>query len=157
MAGVSTKPYLIRAIHEWCVDEGYTPHIAVVVDHNVLVPPGYARDGRIILNLSPDATNLLSIGNDVITFQARFGGKVHDLYIPIANVLGIYSAESGQGMGFEVMVADAEDEQQADDELLGAVPADAVEDVRESDADGEPRSPSDPSDSPKRGHLKLVK
>ena len=72
----STKPYLIRAIHEWCVDQGFTPYIAAAVDGEARVPPGYARDGQIVLNVSTEATNGLQLGNDLVTFQARFGGQV---------------------------------------------------------------------------------
>ena len=86
MSTVSTKPYLIRAIWEWCVDQGYTPYLATLVDAQTRVPPGYARDGQVVLNVGPDATHQLQMENDVISFQARFNGVPHSLLIPVANV-----------------------------------------------------------------------
>lgn len=97
----SAKPYLLRAMYEWCVDQGYTPHLAVMVDDNVLIPPGYARDGQIVLNIGPEATNQLALGNEAITFQARFAGVVHSIYVPVGHVCAIYAAQNGQGMAFE--------------------------------------------------------
>jgi stringent starvation protein B len=101
MSTVSTKPYLLRAIWEWCVDQGFTPYLAALVDGQTRVPPGYARDGQIVLNLSSEATGQLQMANDFITFQARFGGVAHSLVIPVANVIAIYARENGQGMAFE--------------------------------------------------------
>lgn len=102
MSDVSTKPYLLRAIYEWCVDQGCTPYIAVAVDKNTRVPLGYAKDGQIVLNIGPMASNQLHMGNDVITFQARFNGQVQHLSVPVGNVAAIYARENGEGMGFEV-------------------------------------------------------
>ena len=101
MSTVSTKPYLLRAIWEWCVDQGFTPYLAALVDEHTRIPPGYARDGQIVLNLSPDATGQMQMANDFITFQARFGGVAHSLVIPVANVVALYASENGQGMAFE--------------------------------------------------------
>lgn len=106
----STKPYLLRAIYEWCCDHGFTPHIAVVVDARTRVPPEFVRDGQIVLNIGPDATHRLQIGNDRITFQARFGGVARDLSVPVDNVAAIYARENGAGMGFEVDDGDAMDD-----------------------------------------------
>ena len=106
----STKPYLIRAIHEWCVDQGFTPYLAAIVDENTRVPPGYARDGQIVLNLSSEATHQLNMANDFISFQARFGGVAQSLLIPVANVMAIYARENGQGMAFEAEVPERSDE-----------------------------------------------
>ena len=100
MNASSTKPYLIRAIHEWCVDNNFTPYVAVQVDAHTRVPPQHVRDGQIVLNIAPYATGGLSIGNDAITCQARFGGVAQSLYVPISQVLAIYSRENGQGMAF---------------------------------------------------------
>ncbi len=105
MSNVSTKPYLLRALYEWCVDEGFTPYIAVMVDQHTRVPAGFAKDGQIVLNIGPMASNQLHIANDVITFQARFSGKVQHLSVPVANVSAIYARENGEGMGFEVDLA----------------------------------------------------
>ncbi|MCK0512079.1 ClpXP protease specificity-enhancing factor [Aromatoleum buckelii] len=101
MTNISTKPYLLRAIFEWCVDQGFTPHIAVLVDERTVVPAGYAQDGQIVLNLGSEATQQLVMGNDLITFQARFGGVAHALSVPVSNVLAIYARENGHGMAFE--------------------------------------------------------
>ena len=98
----STKPYLIRAIHEWCADHGFTPYLAVTVDERTTVPREFVRAGEIVLNVSMSATDRLSIGNDFITFQARFGGVARTLSIPVEQVSAIYARENGQGMAFEV-------------------------------------------------------
>jgi stringent starvation protein B len=102
MAETSTKPYMLRALHEWCTDNGYTPQIAVQVDANTMVPPAHIRDGQITLNIGTLATNRLVIGNDAIEFQARFSGVTENLYVPIGAVTAIYARETGAGMGFEV-------------------------------------------------------
>jgi stringent starvation protein B len=98
----STKPYLLRAIWEWCCDNGFTPHIAVTVDSRTRVPREFVRDGQIVLNLGPDATNKLQIGNEFIDFQARFGGVARDLSVPVEQVSAIYARENGAGMAFEL-------------------------------------------------------
>jgi len=98
----STKPYLIRALHEWCTDNGYTPHIVVTVDENTTVPPAHVRDGQITLNIGTLATNRLVLGNEYIEFQTRFSGVTEQIYVPVAAVSAIYARETGAGMGFEV-------------------------------------------------------
>lgn len=98
----STKPYLLRAIWEWCCDNGLTPHIAVTVDGRTRVPREFVRDGQIVLNLGPDATNKLQIGNEYVEFQARFGGVARELSIPVGQVTAIYARENGAGMAFEL-------------------------------------------------------
>jgi len=97
----STKPYLIRAIHQWCSDNGFTPYLAVAVDARTRVPREHVRDGQIVLNVGYDATAQLSIANDYISFQARFGGVARDISIPVGNVSAIYARENGAGMAFE--------------------------------------------------------
>jgi stringent starvation protein B len=97
----STKPYLVRAIHQWCCDNGFTPYIAVLVDARTRVPREHVRDGQIVLNVGYEATGQLNIGNDGISFQARFGGVARDLWIPIGNLSAIYARENGAGMAFE--------------------------------------------------------
>ncbi|WP_300337666.1 ClpXP protease specificity-enhancing factor [Accumulibacter sp.] len=97
----STKPYLIRAIHQWCTDNNFTPYLAVAVDARTRVPKEHVRDGQIVLNVGYEATGRLELGNDQITFQARFGGVARDLLIPIGNVSAIYARENGGGMAFE--------------------------------------------------------
>lgn len=97
----STKPYLIRAIHEWCCDNGYTPYLLVKAGPSTRVPLEHVKDGQIVLNVSYDATGKLMMDNDAISFQARFGGVARDLFVPIGTVLAIYAKENGVGMGFE--------------------------------------------------------
>jgi len=97
----STKPYLIRAIHQWCCDNGFTPYLAVAVDSRTRVPREHVRDGQIVLNVGYEATAHLIMNNDGISFQARFGGVARDISIPIGNVSAIYARENGAGMAFE--------------------------------------------------------
>ena len=99
---ISTKPYLLRALYEWCVDNGYTPYISVVVDSRTRVPMEYVRDGEIVLNIGPLATSKLQMGNDMIECSARFSGAARELSIPVGSVGAIYAKENGQGMSFEV-------------------------------------------------------
>lgn len=96
----STRPYLIRALHEWCTDNGFTPHVAVKVDDSVNVPREYVSDGEIVLNVGLDATSGLQIGNDFLEFKARFGGQPREIMVPIGRVIAIYARENGQGMAF---------------------------------------------------------
>jgi|SRR4051812_36345753 stringent starvation protein B len=96
----STKPYLIRAIHEWCADSNLTPYLSVKVDASTRVPVEYVKNGEIVLNVSYDATHRLTIGNDVIQFSARFAGVSRECSIPMEAVLGIFARENGQGLFF---------------------------------------------------------
>ena len=100
MAEKSTKPYLIRAIHEWCSDSNLTPYLSVKVDGNTRVPTEYVKNGEIVLNVSYDATHRLTIGNDGVQFSARFNGVSRECSIPIECVLGIFARENGQGLFF---------------------------------------------------------
>ena len=99
---ISTKPYMIRAIHEWCVDNGLTPHLLVAVNAQTRVPMAYVKDGEIVLNVNYSATKDLHIDNEAIVFSARFGGVSQNLYIPMGAVKGVFARENGQGMFFEV-------------------------------------------------------
>lgn len=96
----STRPYLIRALYDWCTDNGFTPYIAVAVDESVQVPREYVKDGEIVLNVSFDATSSLKLGNEFIEFKARFAGTPRDIMVPVAQVLAIFARENGQGMAF---------------------------------------------------------
>jgi stringent starvation protein B len=96
----STRPYLIRALYEWCTDNGLTPYVAVRVDDSVQVPTEYVKDGEIVLNISFDATSSLQLGNEFIEFKARFGGKPREILVPVGRVIAIYARENGQGMAF---------------------------------------------------------
>ena len=134
----STKPYLLRAMYEWCVDNGYTPYISVVVDPQTRVPMEYVRDGEIVLNIGPVAATRLHIGNEIIECTARFSGSAKELVVPVAAVAAIYARENGQGMSFEIEEKDAAGE----------------------GGSREPAAPTDPKDPPKpRGAptLKRVK
>ena len=102
MAEKSTKPYLIRAIHEWCSDSNLTPYLSVKVDANTRVPLEFVKNGEIVLNVSYDATHRLTIGNDGVQFSARFNGVSRECSVPIEAVLGIFARENGQGLFFEV-------------------------------------------------------
>jgi stringent starvation protein B len=96
----STRPYLIRALYEWCTDNGFTPYVAVSVDETVQVPREYVKNNEIVLNISFDATSSLKLGNDFIEFKARFAGSAREIMVPISHVIAIYARENGQGMAF---------------------------------------------------------
>lgn len=98
----STKPYLLRALYEWCTDNGFTPYITVAVDSSTRVPVEFVKDGQIVLNIAFSATSGLKIGNDFLSFAARFGGVARDIVVPIERVAAIYARENSHGMAFEV-------------------------------------------------------
>lgn len=98
--GTSTRPYLIRALHDWCTDNGFTPYIAVNVDRSVQVPMEYVSNNEIVLNIGFDATSGLDLGNEFIQFKARFGGVAREIVVPVGHVVAIYARENGQGMAF---------------------------------------------------------
>lgn len=102
---IPTKPYLLRALYEWCVDNGYTPHLAVKVDSRTQVPPEYVKNGEITLNIGPTAVHKMQIGNELVEFSARFGGIARQISVPVANVYAIYGRETGHGMTFDVDAA----------------------------------------------------
>ncbi|GAB4115282.1 MAG: ClpXP protease specificity-enhancing factor [Sideroxydans sp.] len=99
--GPATKPYLIRAIYEWCTDSGFTPYLAVQVDDDTQVPKAYVKEGRIVLNIGVDAVKNLHLGNEDITCSGRFGGVAHQIIVPVAAVVGIFAKENGQGLVFQ--------------------------------------------------------
>lgn len=104
LESTSTRPYLIRALYEWCTDNGFTPYVAVLVDDTVQVPREYVKNGEIVLNISYDATSSLKLGNDFIEFKARFAGTAREIMVPVNRVIAIYARENGQGMAFPVPV-----------------------------------------------------
>ena len=106
---LSTRPYLIRAIYEWCNDAGFTPHILVQVDEHTRVPAGYVKDGQIVLNIGGNAVRDLAIDNDWVLFSARFSGMSQEIAVPINRVAAIFARENGQGMHFDVLEAGAEE------------------------------------------------
>ena len=125
-AGTSTRPYLIRALHDWCTDNGFTPYVAVFVDKHVQVPIEYVKNNEIVLNVGFEATSALKLGNEAIEFKARFGGTSRDIVVPVDHVIAIYARENGQGMAFP-MPAEAAGvpalPAPAPDEIAGAPPS----------------------------------
>ncbi|AXE93703.1 ClpXP protease specificity-enhancing factor [Paraburkholderia sp. DD10] len=171
MQEISTKPYLLRALYEWCTDNGYTPHIAVRVDNQTRVPRQFVRDNEIVLNISFEATSQLQMGNEWVEFSARFSGKSHKIEVPIANILAIYARENGQGMAFPVESAGGEardsgaDAVPADESAMPAAPrvvetspaaADAASAKTDSATEG-PQPDDDGSKGGGRARLKIVK
>ena len=139
----SSRPYLVRALYEWIVDNDCTPHMLVNAEYPaVQVPQGFASDGQIVLNISPSAVRSLHMDNEAVSFEGRFGGVAHSLYVPAAAILGIYARENGQGMVFE---------------LEAPLDGDEVEDEGvEPDDDGPPEGGQPPRPSG-RPSLKVVK
>jgi stringent starvation protein B len=120
MPDPSTKPYLMRAIYDWCVDSGYTPYLSVTVDSVTRVPMEYVKDGQIVLNIGPVAVERFKLGNELIEFSARFNGTGRDISIPIGVVSAIYARENGQGLSFEVSSMDVAAQVQSTDADEGA-------------------------------------
>jgi stringent starvation protein B len=164
----STRPYLIRALHEWCTDHGFSPYLAVQVDHSVQVPTEFVKNGEIVLNVSFDATSGLRMGNEFIEFKARFGGVARDIMVPVDHVVAIYARENGQGMAFPPPPATGGRPQNgAPPEQVSGEPGDdvggdsaraALRAVTTEATDGEePEPPPVPPRPDGRPHLKRVK
>jgi stringent starvation protein B len=134
MAEVSTKPYLIRAIYDWCTDSGFTPYVAVAVDETVRVPAEFVNNGEIVLNISALATSRLLIDNEAISFQARFGGVPREVYVPMGRIVAVYARENGQGMAFEVPRA-----------LSAPAPSEAEPDAQPPPETPQPPQPTKPA------------
>jgi stringent starvation protein B len=147
----STRPYLIRALYEWCTDNGLTPYVAVAVDETVQVPREFVKDGEIVLNISFDATSGLSIGNEFLVFKARFGGIPREISVPIERVIAIYARENGQGMAFPVPAPGASI-QTPEDKVVQLVSHESSEKI-----DPEPPKPGPGPVSSGRPMLKRVK
>ena len=143
MADVSTKPYFIRAIYEWCSDCGFTPYLSVRVDDRTRVPMEYVKNGEIVLNVSLNATRNLTINNELIQFSARFNGVSREVNIPVERVQGIFARENGQGAFFTVESPVA---------LAAATPSLPMVAV-ESESEAEPPRPP----AAGKSRLKLVK
>jgi stringent starvation protein B len=156
MSEISTKPYMLRAIYEWCTDSGYTPYLAVKVDASTTVPMEYVKKGEIVLNISFGATSGLKMDNDSIRFHARFGGVSREIYVPVNNVMAIYANENGQGMAFEPQLGGATEasapaeENSAPAPVLAAVPAAVPPALAEVKTEA-PGAPDDDTDPPKKG------
>jgi stringent starvation protein B len=129
LESTSTRPYLVRALYDWCTDNGLTPYVAVLVDDTVQVPREYVKNGEIVLNISYDATSSLKLGNDFIEFKARFAGTAREIMVPVSRVIAIYARENGQGMAFPVPVAGAPADETAPPKAspLSSVPAAPVD------------------------------
>jgi len=117
---ISTKPYMLRAMHEWCVDNNLTPHLVVAVNSRTRVPMGYVKDGEIVLNINYGATKDLHMDNESVVFSARFGGVSQNIYVPMDAVRGIFARENGQGMFFELEDAAGAEVQEPDEGLASA-------------------------------------
>ncbi|AUZ03901.1 MULTISPECIES: ClpXP protease specificity-enhancing factor [Vitreoscilla] len=148
----STKPYLVRALYDWCVDNGFTPHIAVWVNHYTQVPRQFVQDEQIILNISPSACKGLLIDNEWIHFEARFGGKAEDIWIPVGHVLGIFARENNAGMGFDVEAYEPEEAQQPTEETT---PEMAL--LSKSEHAEVTDAPHEDTEKPASSFLKIVK
>ncbi|MEZ5704014.1 MAG: ClpXP protease specificity-enhancing factor [Burkholderiaceae bacterium] len=169
----STRPYLIRALHEWCSDNGFSPYLAVKVDGSVQVPMEFVKDGEIVLNVGVEATSGLRLGNDFIEFKARFGGVPRDILVPVDHVVAIYARENGQGMAFpppqpsllevastessegmDSLLAAEVEEGESKRGLLRSVPVESSPEVKAADEGFDPPPPSPP---PKRGGRPVLK
>jgi len=138
----STRPYLIRAIYDWCCDNGLTPYLAVQVGPRAKVPAEHVHNGEIVLNISCDATSSLKLGNDWIEFKARFSGSVREIVVPVDHVMAIYAKENGQGMSFPISPAELEAEHAQ------------AEEVGLSDPNADPEPPKPPSGKPALRRIK---
>jgi len=130
--GTSTRPYLLRALHDWCTDNGFTPYIAVHVDASVQVPMEYVKNHEIVLNVGFEATSGLKLGNEFVEFQARFGGVSRVITVPVDHVVAIYARENGQGMAFPMPSEGTRGEQPAPQQVP------AVRGLRLASSESEP-------------------
>ena len=164
MPEISTKPYMLRAIYEWCTDSGYTPYLAVKVDAATTVPMEYVKKGEIVLNISFGATSGLKMDNEAIRFHARFGGVSREIFVPVNNVMAIYANENGQGMAFEAETGVYDSSAQpTNSPPSGSVAASPVSPITaspppalasvptENRLQSVPESPNDDNDPPKKG------
>ena len=166
--GTSTRPYLLRALHDWCTDNGFTPYLAVFVDESVQVPMEYVKNNEIVLNVGFEATSGLKLGNEFIEFRARFGGSSREILVPIDHVVAIYARENGQGMAFPVPTDTGSGKATALAEgkpattvrglrLATPQPAAAAAEVDDIDVPA-PEAPTDPGSTPGgRPSLKRIK
>jgi stringent starvation protein B len=168
--GSSTRPYLIRALHDWCTDNGFTPYVAVFVDRTVQVPVEYVKNSEIVLNIGFEATSGLRLGNEAIEFKARFGGAARDIVVPIDHVVAIYARENGQGMAFPAPHADGAEQPattiEARPDAVRGLRLASSEDAASNKPNGGPRpvsneapAPTDPPEPPAGGRpaLKRIK
>jgi stringent starvation protein B len=167
-AGTSTRPYLVRALHDWCTDNGFTPYIAVQVGAAVQVPMEYVKNNEIVLNVSFEATSNLRLGNDAIEFKARFGGVTREIIVPVEHVVAIYARENGQGMAFPMPTAQGDTGAAPAEAHAAALPPEPARGLRlassepAAEADGdtpddEPPTPPAGGSEPARPALKRIK
>ena len=160
MSELSTKPYLIRAIYEWCADSGFTPYLSVKVDQNTRVPLEYVKNGEIVLSMSQQATRNLTVGNDMIQFSARFNGVSREIAVPIYAVQSIFARENGRGVFFDAESAPKELNPQAG---LTAAPLQSVSSPNTAALASAPPNttqatpPADKPKAPPRGKLRVIK
>jgi stringent starvation protein B len=145
MNEIPTKPYLLRALFEWCVDNGYTPHLAVKVDSRTQVPQEYVKNGEITLNISPNAVHKLQMGNEQVEFSARFGGVARQISVPITNVYALYARETGHGMTFDVDGPKPSVQSKAESESAGAPKLPAIKPPTQLPVATTPEPPKKPS------------
>ena len=166
MTELSTKPYLIRAIYEWCADSSFTPYLNVKVDQNTRVPMEYVKNGEIVLSMSQQATRNLTIGNELIQFSARFNGISREITIPIYAVQSVFARENGRGVFFDPEAAP----EQAFAHAPASVPVPILQTVSTTGAPAPPQlagnsainaggttSPPDKPKAPPRGKLRVIK
>jgi stringent starvation protein B len=144
MSESSAKPYLVRALYEWCADHGYTPYLVVKVSEKTKVPMAYVRDGQITLNISDTATQQLKMDNEWVLFNARFNGASQEVAVPMGAVIGLYARETGYGMGFAIP------------DVPSAEPA-AVQMEIDAPTTTDAPAPSEPPKQKPRSHLSVVK
>jgi stringent starvation protein B len=140
--GTSTRPYLLRALHDWCTDNGFTPYVAVYVGPGVQVPMEYVKNNEIVLNVGFEATSGLQLGNEFIEFKARFGGVAREIRVPVDHVVAIYARENGQGMAFPVPT-------EAGSRADATVEPTPIRGLRLASSEPAAAAPATPSESPK--------
>ena len=153
----STRPYLLRALHEWCTDNGYTPYVAVLVDDTVQVPQEYVKNGEIVLNVSYDATSGMKLGNEFIEFKARFAGTAREIIVPVNRVLAIYARENGQGMAFPMPVTNAQPSAESPSKTQTPTPRKTLSSVEPSSSERKPADDEPPTPPPAGGRPSLTR
>jgi stringent starvation protein B len=168
MQPVPIKPYLMRAIHEWCSDQGYTPYLVVAVKGRMQVPMEFVKNGEITLNVSYNATRNMQLGDDYVRFSARFNGVSRDIIIPIGAVVSLFARETGEGMAWEPELSELDTAEPGAAKLtplrpidsapteLHAVPPSPATSEGSADSSGDEPEPP-PAPPPGRGHLRVVK
>jgi stringent starvation protein B len=153
----STRPYLLRALHEWCTDNGFTPYVAVLVDDTVQVPQEYVKNGEIVLNVSYDATSGMKLGNEFIEFKARFAGTAREIIVPVNRVLAIYARENGQGMAFPMPVTNAQASAESPSKTQAPTPRKTLSSVEPSSSERKPADDEPPTPPPAGGRPSLTR